>query len=84
MTAESFDAVLNKLQQVQPFQVFSVELHGGERFEVDHPGALVVRDGVAVYLAPGGTPHWFDHESVNKIIGAGSDELDESNVSNST
>jgi hypothetical protein len=37
---------------------------------VDHPGALVVRDGVAVLLAPGGIPIWFDHESVNQIIGA--------------
>jgi hypothetical protein len=50
--------------------VFTVELNGGQRFEVDHPGALVVRDGVAVFLAPGGIPIWFDHESVNQIIGA--------------
>jgi hypothetical protein len=38
-------------------------------FEVDHPTALVVRDGVAVFLAPGGVPVWFDHESVDPIIG---------------
>jgi hypothetical protein len=57
-------------QQLQPFRVFTVELQGGRRFEVDHPGALVVRDGVAVFLAPGGAPIWFDHESVNQIIGA--------------
>lgn len=70
MTADNFDHVLQSLRQLQPFRVFTVELHGGRRFEVDHPGALVVRDGVAVFLAPGGMPIWFDHESVNQIIGA--------------
>jgi hypothetical protein len=70
MTADNFDQVLDALRRLQPFRVFTVELNGGERFEVDHPGALVVRDGVAVFLAPGGIPIWFDHESVNQIIGA--------------
>jgi hypothetical protein len=71
MTADNFETVLTGLSQLQPFRVFTVELHGGRRFEVDHPAALVVRDGVAVFLAPGGVPIWFDHESVNQIIGAG-------------
>jgi hypothetical protein len=70
MTAENFDQVLNGLRARSPFRVFTVELNGGRRFEVDHGGALVVRDGVAVFLAPGGVPIWFDHESVNQIIGA--------------
>jgi hypothetical protein len=70
MTADNFDQVLDGLRQLQPFRVFTVELNGGKRFEVDHPGALVVRDGVAVFLASGGRPIWFDHESVNQIIGA--------------
>lgn len=76
MTADHFDQVLDGLKQLQPFRVFTVELHGGRRFEVDHPGALVVRDGVAVYLAPGGIPIWFDHESVNQIIGASRADAD--------
>jgi hypothetical protein len=70
MTADNFDQVLEGLRQLQPFRVFTVELHSGRRFEIDHPGALVVRDGVAVFLAPGGIPIWFDHESVSQIIGA--------------
>ncbi len=70
MTADSFASVLNGLRQLQPFHVLTVELHAGRRFEVDHPGALVVRDGVAVFLAPSGVPIWFDHENVNQIIGA--------------
>lgn len=73
MTADNFMAVLDRLRQLQPFRVFTVELHGGERFEVDHPGALVARDGVAVFLAPGGVPHWFVHDSVLRIVGAGSE-----------
>ena len=70
MTAENFMIVLDRLRLQQPFKVFTVELHGGERFQVDHPGALIARDGVAVFLAPGGAPHWFDHESALRFIGA--------------
>jgi hypothetical protein len=82
MTADNFENVLTALRQLQPFRVFTVELHGGRRFEVDHPLALVVRDGVAVFLAPGGVPIWFDHDSVNQIIGApASDQLDERGAS---
>ncbi len=78
MTAGNFTSLLEGLRQRQPFRVFTVELHGGRRFEVDHPGALVVRDGVAVFLAPGGVPIWFDHESVNQIVGApASTQLDD-------
>lgn len=58
------------LTQHKPFRVFTVELHGGERFEIDGPRARVVRDGVAVFLAPGGIPIWFDHDSVIQFIGA--------------
>jgi hypothetical protein len=49
MTAEDFERVLTGLTQTTPFRIFAVELHGGQRFEVDHPGALVHRDGVAVF-----------------------------------
>jgi hypothetical protein len=70
MTEDHFEEVLEGLRQVQPFRVFTVELQGGRRFEIDHPAALVVRDGVAVFIAPGGRPTWFDHESVSQIIGA--------------
>ena len=70
MTADNFDRVLTALRERKPFQVFSVELNGRDRFEVDHPKALVIREGVAVFLGPGGVPVWFDHESVSQFIGA--------------
>ena len=43
--------------------------------QVEHEGiyTVVVRDGVAVFLAPGGMPIWFDHDSVLRIVGAGSE-----------
>lgn len=72
MTAENFEGALKGLRSLQPFRVFTVELNSGKRFEVDHPMALVVRDGVAVFLAPGGVPIWFDHESVLRVVGAAS------------
>ena len=69
MTVEHFDELFTGLNGRSPFQPFTVELVGGHRFEVDHPQAMVVRDGVAVFLKPGGVPVWFDHESVTQIVG---------------
>ena len=75
MTVDHFNNLLRGLRQLRPFRVFTVELVGGERFEVDHADALIVRDGAAVFMAPGGVPHWFDRESVNQIIGADASSL---------
>jgi hypothetical protein len=70
MTAENFDKALDALAEAKPFKVFTVVLNGGRKFEVDHPRALVVRDGVAVFVAHGGLPILFDHDSINRIIAA--------------
>ena len=40
MTAENFDNVLEGLKQVQPFRIFTVELHGGRRFALHHAGRI--------------------------------------------
>ncbi|HVS70955.1 MAG TPA: hypothetical protein VHQ47_06845 [Phycisphaerae bacterium] len=69
MTPENFQRLLDALASRNPFHPFRVELVGGRRFEVDHARAMVVRDGVAVFLAPGGVPIWFDHEGVTAIVG---------------
>ena len=69
MTSDNFQQLLDALSTRSPFHPFTVEMVGGRRFEVDHARALVTRDGVAVYIAPGGIPIWFDHESVTAIIG---------------
>jgi hypothetical protein len=33
------------------------------------PEALVLRDGVAVFVAKGGVPVLFDHEGVSQVLG---------------
>jgi hypothetical protein len=69
MTPDDFQQLLEAFAKRTPFRPFTVELQGGRRFEVDHARALVERDGVAVFLLPGGVPVWFDHESVVAIVG---------------
>lgn len=69
MDAENFQLSLTALQNRRPFQPFTVELVSGDRFEVDFPGALSSRNGVAVFIRPGGAPVIFDHEGVSQLIG---------------
>jgi hypothetical protein len=69
MTSDHFDRTLRAFQRRTPFRSFTVELMSGDRFEVDHPEALVVRDGAAVFIARRGMPTLFDHESVSQFIG---------------
>ena len=69
MRSDSFENLLELLSERRPFHPFTIELNGGQRFEVYHPRALAVRDGVAVYFAPRGIPYWFDHEGVTTIVG---------------
>ena len=69
MTAEHFDRKLRAFQKRAPFKAFTVELVSGQRFQVDHPEALVLRDGVAVFVAKGGIPVIFDHEGVSQVLG---------------
>jgi hypothetical protein len=69
MTSDHFEQLFDALRDRSPWHPLTVELVGGHRFEIDHPQAMVVRDGVAVYLRPGGVPVWFDHESVTQVVG---------------
>jgi hypothetical protein len=69
MTSEHFDRTLRAFQRRTPFRPFTVELVSGTRFQVDHPEALVLRDGVAVFVAAGGVPILFDHQSVSQVLG---------------
>ncbi len=50
MTAENVDQLLEGFLEPKPFRVFTVELNTGPRFEVDHPRAMVLRNGVAVFF----------------------------------
>jgi hypothetical protein len=68
MNADHFDEAITTLLERSPFQVFKVELNTGEQIEIDHPRAISIRDGRAVFLGPGTTLHIFDHQSVNQVI----------------
>jgi hypothetical protein len=51
-----------------PFFAFTVETLGGRLFEIDHSEAIVFREGIASFTAPGSIPIWFDHDSVVHIF----------------
>jgi hypothetical protein len=69
MEAGHFERSLRAFQSRTPFRTFTVVLANGDRVQVDHPEALVLRDGTAVFIAPGGVPTLFDHESVSQLMG---------------
>jgi hypothetical protein len=68
MTPDNFEKVLRAMIRRKPFKPFTIELLGQNRFEIDHPEATVCRQGVAIFLAPGPVPVYFDHDSVVQII----------------
>lgn len=70
MTSDHFEKVVRAFQKRAPFRSFMVELSSGTRIDVDHPEALVLRGGVAVYLSAAGMPTLFDHESVAQVTDA--------------
>ena len=43
MTAENLEGFLEAFVSRKPLRVFTVELHNGNRFEVDHPRAILWR-----------------------------------------
>lgn len=69
MDIGQFERSLRAFQRRAPFRVFNVALVNGDRFQVDHPEALILRAGVAVYIAADGTPMLFDHTSVSQLLG---------------
>jgi hypothetical protein len=69
MDRDKFDATLRGLKNRKPFGPFTFAMMNGDRLEVDFPDALALREGLALYLAAGGVPVWFDHQSVSEIIG---------------
>ena len=69
MDRDTFDQTIRVFKHRSPFGPFTVTMQNGDRLEVDHPDALAIRDGVALFAGPGGVPSIFDHEGVSRIIG---------------
>lgn len=68
MTSENFDTMLRQMLHRRPFQMFTVHLNSGERFQVDHRDAVAFQSGIAVFIGPGKKLHWFDHNSVQQFV----------------
>jgi hypothetical protein len=69
MDRETFTNTIQAFKHLSPFRPFTVSMVNGDRLEVDHPDALAVRDGMALFAAPGNVPVIFDHEGVSQVIG---------------
>jgi hypothetical protein len=72
MDIKHFARSMRRFQRQTPFRPFTVALLNGDRVLVDCPDALVYRAGVAAFIAAGGVPTVFDHESVSRLIGESS------------
>lgn len=69
MNRKNFEDTIKMFQARSPYRPFTIYLINGHRFEVDHPGAILVRNGTGVYVEPGGAPVVFDWEGVGHIVG---------------
>ncbi len=70
MKAETFEKTLRGFSERVPFRPFTVELINGRQFAINHPEALVIRKGIAVYIDPDDALIIFDHEGVNQFTGS--------------
>lgn len=73
MTVENFENSLRCYQENVPFNKFTVVMTSGKQFEIDQPGAMTFRRGIAVFISSSGVPIIFDHENVVQFIAAPND-----------
>lgn len=69
MDRNIFDTTIRSFRNRRPFQPFTIAMSNGDRLEVDHPDAVIVREGLGVYVGPGRVPVIFDNEGVTHVIG---------------
>jgi hypothetical protein len=69
MNIDHFMTTMQAYRNRRPFRPFTVTLVNGDRFEIDFPDALVVREGLGMFAATGGVPHIFDYEGVVDVFG---------------
>ena len=69
MDRETFDSTIRTFKHRKPYRPFTVSLVNGERLEIDHPEAVVVRDGAGVFIGPAGVIAVFDFEGVAQVVG---------------
>jgi len=69
MDRDIFETSIRTFKNRRPFRVFTIALENGDRLEIDHPEAILVRDGTGLFAGPGGIPAVFDNEGVTQIFG---------------
>lgn len=69
MERDTFSKTIRAFRNRTPFRPFTVALINGDRYEVDRPETLALGEGMAVLVAPGNVPVFFDHEAISQIIG---------------
>ena len=69
MDRDTFSSTIRAFKNRTPFRPFTVTMVNGNRFEVDYPDALAIRDGIALFAGPGNVPVIFDNEGVSEIVG---------------
>lgn len=69
MHRETFAGTIRTFKQRTPFRPFTIVTTSGGRYEIDHPEAILERDGVALFAGPGGIPVIFDFDGVSEVIG---------------
>ena len=68
MDRATFAKAIRAFRNRTPSQPFTAALVNGDRYEVDRPDVLALGDGMAVLVAPGDVPVFFDHEAVSQLI----------------
>lgn len=66
MDREAFTETIRAFKHRTPFKPFTVATVSGNRYEVDYPDTLAVREGLAIFVGPGRV---FDHDGVSEVIG---------------
>ena len=69
MDRRRFESTIRVFRDRRPFRPFTIAMVNRDRLEIDHPDALLVRDGVGLFAGPGGVPAVFDYEGVTQMIG---------------
>ena len=69
MNPDTFAETIGLLLDRETFHPFTPVMNDGTQLEVDHPQALAYREGTAMFVGPGGKPHLFNSESVNRVVG---------------
>ena len=69
MVSDKFDNAFHAYKHRRPYHPFTITMVDGTQYEIDHEEAISIREGAAVFLAPGSVPVFFDHEGVSHIFG---------------